>query len=281
MEIEQINIPQLSNLLKSAECDILQGKQKLSLTASLLQKINYTLQELEYNHVSDTYSSSITEESIKHLQEVINKTPKLSVTQKIKRETWRVDLSRFNSLKYLELSRIPMHLVEGIQSLRSQLEVLICERCTDCLEEILGTSDHVWEELRTAKLCYNDFVFLCPFTNTPWLQYLDLSYNKIEDRLSLQTLKNLKYLNLSFNYLTNVPMLSVEVCLSLKVLLINNNYIQDLAGKLTSLIFLCRLNCFFLMLGLSFITNLLLLTFNLKICHRPTKFACKVPAWAA
>uniref|UniRef100_A0A1B6M5U1 Serine/threonine-protein kinase 11-interacting protein n=1 Tax=Graphocephala atropunctata TaxID=36148 RepID=A0A1B6M5U1_9HEMI len=229
MDVEQIHIVQISNLFKQCEADILEGRKKLSLTASLLQRLNYTIQELEYDCVNFAMSTSTPEEPVKYLKELIHKTPKLTVTQKVKRETWRVDLSRFNSLKYLELSKIPMHLVEGMQSLRSQLQVLICERCTDCLDEILGSSDHIWEELRTAKLCYNDFVILCPFTNTPWLQYLDLSYNKIEDRLSLQTLKNLKYLNLSFNFLTSVPLLSYEVCNTLKVLLINNNYVQELA----------------------------------------------------
>ncbi|XP_046683894.1 serine/threonine-protein kinase 11-interacting protein isoform X2 [Homalodisca vitripennis] len=229
MDVEQINIVQISNFFKQCEADILEGKTKLSLTASLLQKINYTLQELEYDYISFTNSTSTPEEPVKFLQDLIHKAPKLTITQKVKRETWRVDLSRFSSLKYLELNKVPMHLVEGMQSLRSQLQVLICERCTDCLEDILGSADHVWDELRTAKLCYNDFVILCPFTNTPWLQYLDLSYNKIEDKLSLQTLKHLKYLNLSFNFLTSVPMLSEEVCRTLKILLINNNYVQDLA----------------------------------------------------
>lgn len=232
MDVDQINIEYLSNLMKERETDIIEGRHKLSLTASLLQKINYALQVLEYDHVSLSKSTTTPDEPLKFLQELIQKTPKLTVTQRIKRDTWRVDISRFNNLEYLELSRIPMYLVEGMRSIHSKLRVLICERCTDCLEEILGTSDLVWEELRTAKLCYNDFVLLCPFTNTPWLQYLDLSYNKIEDRLSLQTLTNLKYLNISFNFLKSVPMLSEEVCHKLKVLLINNNYIQDLLGKI-------------------------------------------------
>lgn len=247
MDVDQINIVQLSSILKQRETDIIEGRQKLSLTASLLQKLNYALQVLEYDHVSLSNNTAIPDEPIRFLQDLVHKTPKLTVTQRIKRETWRVDISRFNNLRYLELSRIPMHLVEGMHSVHSKLQVLICERCTDCLEEILGTSDYMWEELRTAKLCYNDFALLCPFNNTPWLQYLDLSYNKIEDRLSLQTLTNLKYLNLSFNFLTSVPMLSEEVCHKLKVLLINNNYIQDLLGKnvnVTMLIYYCIKKCF-------------------------------------
>lgn len=234
MELDHVNINQLSQILKRRESDILDGRHKVSLTASLLQKINYTLHELEFNNLSSLYSTAnVSEESVKYLQDLLPITPKLSVTQKLKRETWRVDLSRFNSLKYLELNKVPMHLVEGFQVLRPQLQVLVCERCTDCLEEILGPAENVWGELRTAKLCYNDFVFLCPFTNTPWLQYLDLSYNRIEDKLSLQTLKNLTYLNLSFNFLTSVPMLSEDVFRKLKVLLLNNNYIQELSGKFT------------------------------------------------
>lgn len=239
MELDHVNINQLSQILKRRENDILDGKHKVSLTASLLQKINYTLHELEFNNLSSLYSSAnVSEESVRYLHDLVPKTPKLAVTQKLKRETWRVDLSRFNSLKYLELTKVPLHLVEGFQMLRPQLQVLVCERCTDCLEDILGPADNVWRELRTAKLCYNDFVFLCPFTNTPGLQYLDLSYNKIEDKLSLQTLKNLTYLNLSFNFLTSVPMLSEDVFRKLKVLLLNNNYIQELSGKFRPVFYL-------------------------------------------
>lgn len=230
MDLQDGSLIELSKLLMQHESDIVQGKQKLSLTASLLQKLNYAIQQIDYDNVSFFQSIAAPNESILYLQQLIHKTPKLTVTQRVKQETWRVDISRFINLRYLELKNIPMHLVEGMHSVHSKLQVLICERCTDCLEEILGT-DRVWNELRTAKLCYNSFVLLCPFTNAPWLQYLDLSYNNIEDRLSLLTLNNLTHLNLSFNVLTSVPMLSEELCHKLKVLLINNNCIQELLGK--------------------------------------------------
>lgn len=228
MKVEQIDINKLSFTLKECESGIVGGKIKLSLTASLLQRLNYALQQLEYN--TEIYCDGRSEEPIRFLQELVKQTPKLTITQRVKRDTWRVDISRFVNLKYLELSRIPIHLVEGLQALRPQLQVLICERCGDCVEEILGKVDQTWEELKTARLCYNDIVLLTSFANTPYLQYLDLSYNKITDKYALQTLTNLKYLNMSFNSLSSVPVLSDDVCRNLQVLILNNNFIQDLAA---------------------------------------------------
>lgn len=228
MKVEQIDINKLSFTLKECESGIVGGKIKLSLTASLLQRLNYALQQLEYN--TEVYCDGRNEEPIRFLQELVKQIPKLTITQRIKRETWRVDISRFINLKYLELSRIPIHLVEGLQSLRPQLQVLICERCGDCVEEILGKVDEAWQELKTAKLCYNDIGLLTSFVNTPCLQYLDLSYNKITDKYALNMLTNLKYLNMSFNSLSSVPMLSDDVCRNLQVLILNNNFIQDLSA---------------------------------------------------
>lgn len=225
------NIRFLSLVLQKHEAEILDGNKKLSLTASLLQNINFAFQALEY-YDSANPQNAISVETVKFLQELFRRTPKVAITQRVKCDTWRVDLSRFDNLKYLELSRIPMHLVEGLQSLRSQLEVLVCIRCTDCFEEIIGPADQIWDELRTAKLSYNNLDFISSFVNMPVLQYLDLSYNKISVGYDLQALTNLKYLNLSFNYLISVPVLSDEVCRKLQVLILSNNYIQDLAGML-------------------------------------------------
>uniref|UniRef100_A0A1B6DEH5 Serine/threonine-protein kinase 11-interacting protein n=2 Tax=Clastoptera arizonana TaxID=38151 RepID=A0A1B6DEH5_9HEMI len=222
-------IQSLSITLQKNETDIREGSKKLSLTPSILQDINSSIIRMQNLEISSSQSPS-TIKNLKFLQELFYHTQKLIITQGVKCNRWQVDLQGFYKLKHLELSRIPMQVIEGLQSLRSKLEVLVCIRCSDSFEDIVGSCDQPWKELRTMKLSYNNIDFISSFVNTPVLQYLDLSYNKISNNYDLTALTNLKYLNLSFNHLESVPELSDEVCEKLQVLILSNNYIFNITA---------------------------------------------------
>lgn len=157
-----------------------------------------------------------------------------------------IDLTNFTKLKYLELYKVsPLNII-GYSYLRSQLETIICSRCLNSISDVLvlddshkesNRSQFVWSELRYLVLQHNrlknvdnSFIF------TPWLQFLDLSFNEITaiKKSVFDPLTNLKYLNLSYNFLTSVPTFNIATSRKLQILLLKHNLIDDLTGQFAS-----------------------------------------------
>lgn len=65
----------------------------------------------------------------------------------------------------------------------------------------------------------------------PWLQIIDLSHNFITSAEELSCLPNLKYVNLGYNKLETVPSFNKAAAHCLQVLVLKNNYIENLNGK--------------------------------------------------
>lgn len=65
----------------------------------------------------------------------------------------------------------------------------------------------------------------------PWLQIIDLSHNLITSADQLSCLPNLKYVNLGYNKLETVPTFSETASYLLQVLVLKNNYIENLNGN--------------------------------------------------
>ncbi|KAK9703722.1 Leucine Rich repeats (2 copies) [Popillia japonica] len=100
-----------------------------------------------------------------------------------------------------------------------KLQYLICERCINKLGDLLDmcgadkTEGHTWCELKEAIFTHNGLKEIDnSLQYVPWLNTLDLSNNLIEDGSPLSALMNLKYLNLSFNKLTRVPLFTGYIC---------------------------------------------------------------------
>lgn len=66
----------------------------------------------------------------------------------------------------------------------------------------------------------------------PWLQILDLSHNMIINAKEISYLSNLRYVNLGYNKLEEVPTFNKAVLHSLQVLVLKNNHIDNLNGWL-------------------------------------------------
>lgn len=93
----------------------------------------------------------------------------------------------------------------------------------------------VWASLKHLVLPHNALECLDESLElAPWLQILDLSHNMITNAKEISCLSNLRYVNLGYNKLERVPIFNKAVLYSLQVLVLKNNYIDNLNGWLLS-----------------------------------------------
>ncbi|XP_030066151.1 serine/threonine-protein kinase 11-interacting protein isoform X1 [Microcaecilia unicolor] len=149
-----------------------------------------------------------------------------------------VNIFPFKSLRRLELRCIPLHCLQGLRSIYSQLEILICSKCIITLEEMISlcagdlSSALPWLELHTLNFSYNRISALdhsLQLLNV--LKVLDLSHNSLQQCAEyLMALTELEYLNLAYNYLSSVPVLSLRSQTLLVTLVLRNNELENIDG---------------------------------------------------
>ncbi|KAG5894071.1 hypothetical protein JTB14_003929 [Gonioctena quinquepunctata] len=156
---------------------------------------------------------------VQFLLDLIQKTYSLRITPDLVDSYSNVDISRFKN------------------KLRSQIQELTCCRSLktvgDVLEKCGGDNSqrYSWNELKKANFSHNamfelDDTFECTLS----LHTLDLSHNKLREISFLNQLPNLKHLNLAYNKLVSLPRFKGQICSRLQVLILNNNFIEDLQG---------------------------------------------------
>ncbi|KAI4459565.1 nischarin related [Holotrichia oblita] len=135
-----------------------------------------------------------------------------------------------------------------LKNLRSQIEYLICIRSAKNLKDILEycggdkVQGFLWNELKEAVFCHNSIDNLdTSLEFLPQLSSIDLSHNCIQNVHYINCLSNLRYLNLNFNKIECIPVFNRQLCDTLQVLLLRNNYIDDIK-ELAALINLCELD---------------------------------------
>lgn len=148
-----------------------------------------------------------------------------------------IDISKFRNLEKLEIYRVAIRQIRGIQQMRAHLHEIICVRSLTTVKDIIShcggdnCTGFVWNELKVADFSYNAFDKIdCSLEFTPWLQHLNLSHNQMISVDAIKWLPNLKILNLSYNRLTYIPLFHKEATRRLKVLILTNNFIEDLDG---------------------------------------------------
>lgn len=151
-----------------------------------------------------------------------------------------LDINKFRNLRSLEVQKIPIKQILGIQKVRSQIQELICVRSLNPVKnvkEIISDcggdlcNGFIWNELKKVDFSYNNIeVVDSSFEFTPYIQVLNLSHNKIHSVSAIKWLPNLKVLNLSFNQLTHIPTFNNETYRRLQVLILNDNFIEDVTG---------------------------------------------------
>ncbi|XP_034474830.1 serine/threonine-protein kinase 11-interacting protein isoform X2 [Drosophila innubila] len=146
-----------------------------------------------------------------------------------------IDICKFRALRRLEVHKINICQVVGIQALRSQLQHLICVKSLSSVEDIItrcggdNSNGFVWNELQSADFSYNNLRGIdTALEFAQHLQHLNLRHNKLSSVTAIKWLPHLKTLDLSYNCLTHLPMFHAEACKRLQLLNISNNYVEEL-----------------------------------------------------
>ncbi|KAK9879338.1 hypothetical protein WA026_004189 [Henosepilachna vigintioctopunctata] len=238
-------IENLAFLLKGNEGPISEGLKKVSLTNHVLDKINNLvdlyIKQLMINNptcidVSDQTSTETMKKNIQIIYSLMQNIAHLKVIADIVEVDSSIDISHFRHLQILEIQKIDILKITGINSLRVHLHHLICVRSIESLKSLLEecgadfSSRHVWAELKNLVLPYNGLSCLdSSIENAPWLTSLDLSHNELITADEVNLLSNLKYLNLSYNKLPRMPKFSGQLCNRLQILNVSNNFLEDLS----------------------------------------------------
>lgn len=206
---------------------------------SLIVDEHETLAPQTFQVTKPNYSKSNVFRELMFIYDFIQKTLVLRITKFIDEldESCIIDISKFRNLTTLEIHRVPIKQIKGLQSLRIQLQELVVEKCLTSVKELIihcagdKCSGFIWNNLKRLDLSYNQLDRVeSSFEFTPYIQHLNLSHNKIVHISALVWLPNLKVLNLSFNQLTTIPKLNNESMRRLQVLTLNDNCIEDVSG---------------------------------------------------
>ncbi|KAL7305323.1 hypothetical protein TKK_0002453 [Trichogramma kaykai] len=238
-------IVELAKLLRDKGDKILSASSKLTLSTSLLASLNenFALIIEEPDDIESSFqvcNSSRNEifRDIKFLHDFVQKTIGLKLMFN-KCESQIIDITKFRHLKYLELHKIPISSVKGIQAIRGQLECIICSggHGVISLEELLAYCGadkgvgFVWGSLTRLALPYNNLSHLDKSLEfVPWVETIDLSHNALTRATDLKYLPNVKNVNLSYNNLEFVPQFNRAAFYLLQKLILRNNYIENING---------------------------------------------------
>ncbi|XP_046416522.1 serine/threonine-protein kinase 11-interacting protein isoform X2 [Neodiprion fabricii] len=239
-------IIELARLLRQNGDKILSATSKLSLSTSLLNNLNeaFTLivdenEDLESSFRVCNSSKIDIFRDLKFLHDIVQKTISLKITHRPSDCKTNVDITKFRHLKYLELQKVCIESVRGLQGVRGQLENVVCAggRGVGSVGRLLAacggdaSADFVWGSLKSLILPYNALARIDKSLElAPWLQTLDLSHNLISSAKEIDCLPNLRKINLGYNKLESVPEFSKPVFHSLQVLVLKNNYIENISG---------------------------------------------------
>ncbi|KAI4459695.1 nischarin related [Holotrichia oblita] len=239
------DVTKLAELLRQNGDKISNGSCKFTLTSDLLNHLNSSFNVIlerrevltsSFHVLSNTNENNEKYRDLYFLYDFVqlSKSLKLTRNQNVTQQEY-TDVSKFKDLCFLEIHKVDVNTIFGIGSMRMKLQYLICERCINQLSDLLEscgadkTEGHTWCELKEAIFTHNNLKEIDnSLQYVPWLNTLDLSNNLIEDGSPLSSLMNLKYLNLSFNKLTKVPLFSGYICRRLQVLVIHNNFIDNI-----------------------------------------------------
>lgn len=140
-------IIELVKLLRQNGDKVLSASSKLSLSTKLLHSLNEAFslivvesEDLETSfHVCNSSKIDIFRD-VKFLHDFVQKTIGLKVTHHSSDAKVTIDISKFRHLKYLELKKVPIELVKGLQSIRGQLEGIVCagRKGVSTISQLLG-----------------------------------------------------------------------------------------------------------------------------------------------
>ncbi|CAG9822500.1 unnamed protein product [Phaedon cochleariae] len=245
--MESLDISHLADALRPVSRDICSGKGKLCLSANYLGKLwsimeTFTSPDVKSFHIvqGDQTRNNIIRD-MQFLVELVENTVNLRIIPDLE-DNYNdcLNIGRFHNIKVLEIYKLNINIVLGIQKLRSQVQELSCCKSIQSISDIIkkcgadNSEAYNWNELRIANFAQNSLVELDnSFEYTLSLNTLNLSHNNLTKLSFLNQLPNLKQLNLAYNKLEALPNFKGPITSRLQVLILNNNFIEDLAGLCT------------------------------------------------
>ncbi|KAH8307860.1 hypothetical protein KR059_001139 [Drosophila kikkawai] len=248
-------ITELANLMRQNGDKILSSEFTLTLSGSLLRALNdsFTLiadteigagagslsqqQQLSFQVVKSINAKSSVFPDLQLLHDFVQKTTLLKLTYFPSELHFEgaIDIAKFRALRRLEVHKINIGQVVGIQPLRGQLQHLICIKSLTSVDDIItrcggdNSNGFVWNELQSADFSYNSLRSVdTALEFAQHLQHLSLRHNKLTSVAAIKWLPHLKTLDISYNCLTHVPQFHMEACKRLQLLNISNNYVEEL-----------------------------------------------------
>lgn len=241
------HITRLAKLFRENGDKVLNSEYKITLTGSWLSGLNdaFTLitdpnETCTPNTFLVLKPNNAKTEVFRELQiiyDFVQKAKILCLVQMPNEEPFdgEINIKKFRNLKRLEIQRIPIEKIVGIQRLRAHLQELICSKSIDSIQSIIAhcggdnANGFLWNELKMADFSYNSLKTIdCSLEFVSNLQQLNLSHNQIVSVDAIRWLPNLKKLNLSFNNLSHIPQSIASR--RLQSLIVTNNFIEDLHG---------------------------------------------------
>lgn len=229
------NITEVVNILRPLSTEVFSGNSTLSLSTNYLQKLNHFAENFEDSsssfHIADNNISKANRiRDTQFIVSLFQKTVNLKIYPDVPNNLTSVNLARFANLKSLEILKIDINFLVGLQKLRSQLQEIICCNSLQQFGNVLikcggdNTQPYSWNELKKAKFSHNGILEIDnSFDWTLSLHTLDISHNKLSTIDLINQLPNLKYLNISYNRLIRVPNFEGSICSRLQVNIPNVN----------------------------------------------------------
>ncbi|XP_031624561.1 serine/threonine-protein kinase 11-interacting protein isoform X2 [Contarinia nasturtii] len=240
-------ITRLAKLLRDNGDKVLSSEYKITLTGQLLRALNdsFTLitdpnETCTPNTFQVLKPNNAKSEVFRDLQIIYDFVQKAQILCLVAIPTEEpfdgdIDIKKFRNLKRLEIQKIPIEQIVGIQRLRAHLQELICSKSINSIQSIVShcggdnANGFLWNELKMADFSYNCLKTIdCSLEFVSNLQQLNLSHNQIHSVDAIKWLPNLKKLNLSFNNLSHIPQSIASR--RLQSLILMNNFIENLSG---------------------------------------------------
>ncbi|XP_068150803.1 serine/threonine-protein kinase 11-interacting protein isoform X2 [Drosophila tropicalis] len=241
-------ITELANLLRKNGDKILSSEFTLTLSGSLLRALNDSFELIADSDIGAGASKAF--QVVKPINATSNVFSDLQLLHDFVQKTTLlklnyfpidiyyegvIDIGKFRALKRLEVHKISILQVVGIQPLRSQLQQLICIKSIKSVDDIIthcggdNSNGFVWNELQTADFSYNNLKSVdTALEFAQHLQHLNLRHNKLNSVTAIKWLPHLKTLDLSYNCLTQLPQFHMAAWKRLQLLNISNNYVEEL-----------------------------------------------------
>lgn len=221
-------ISKVAAKLRPVSTDISKGKGKLCMSTVYLKELNRAFDECHPEDITTSFNLTNAKASLqtdlRFLLELVRGTASLKLTPDLIRDEDPTNISRFHNVTTLEIHKVDVKQVVGIQKLRPRLQQLTCRHNLDNVSDILDrcggdlSRSFNWGDLKVVNFAHNHIQSIDrAFEITPLLQKLDLSHNSLQEFDLIDCLPLLKELNLSYNKLEKAPKFRGSICKRLHV----------------------------------------------------------------